>query len=362
MQMNTLLPSLPVGQTGGTMYPVSGITSVCIIGEGRMGTSIFYYLADFGFRMVWLVSREADAEKMRRQFNRKINRSFEAGIIGKEALDALQQTIISADPETAADCHLIIEAIPENRELKRDLFLKLDAIANHSSIFASNSSSVNPSLLSPDSDRRERFIGLHFFYPVPLKNIIEVTLTHDTSWETLAMVESFLAGIRRRFITLDEKNSFMLNRIFLDFQNEAFLSVHSGQGSYRQMDHLVKKNFFSFGVFDFCDNVGLDIMLSSILNYTRNYPNKKHYSQFIGKLTELVSQGNLGMKTKKGFYNYPLDESPFEEPVFAPELVDHLRETWLSSAKTFIAQANIPVDDANHAIREYFDLIEGPFE
>ena len=360
--MNKPPSSPPEFQAGNIKNLSSTISSVCIIGEGKMGTNIFYYLVGFGFRLVWLVSRDADTEKLRQQFTRKINRSFEAGIIGKEAFDILEQTVISASPEAVADCDLIIETITENPELKLDLFLELDAIANQACIFSSNSSSVKPFLLSPGSERRKRFIGMHFFYPVALKNIVEVTFTTDTCLETRMVVESFLNNIRRRFITLDENNSFILNKIFLDVQNEAFLIVQKGHCSYIQIDQLVKTYLFPFGIFDFFDGVGLETMLCSIRNYIRDYPHKSCYSQLIETLSNLVSKGSLGMKTQKGFYNYPKEELAADEPINSAEIVDHLRQTWISSAKSFFAQAHIPVDDANHAIKEYFDISKGPFE
>ena len=342
--------------------PKSEIRKIGIIGEGKMGTGIFNYLVDFPFELVWVCSAGADTGKIIRQFGKKLKRSVEAGMIDQATYENRIKTLISMDITSLADCDLIIEAIPENTALKKSLFLELDRIVKPEAIFTSNSSSVNPSEISPRSTRFGQFAGLHFFYPVPLKNIVEFIVTEHSTPHTIVTLESFLTDIRRRFITLDEKNSFLLNKIFLDVQNEAFLSVLAGHCNYRQMDMMVKKHLFPFGIFDFCDSVGIDTMLASILNYTRDYPNRDYYSLLISGLQNLLSEGKSGVKSQEGFYSYPMEEMNEGAPENAGKIVEHLRETWISAAKRFTILAKIPMDDANQAIREYFDVARGPFE
>jgi len=215
--------------------------------------------------------------------------------------------------------------------------------------------------MAPAGRHAGQFAGLHFFYPVALKNIVEFTVTTDTTASTITAIETFLDSIRRFYIRLNEKNSFMLNRIFLDFQNEAFLIVQSGWCSYSQMDQLVRERIFPFGVFDFCDSVGLDTMLSSIRNYTKAYPHRSHFSGFLEVLSDLVSRGKLGRKSQEGFYTYPPGVMTMEAPDNPDEIVEYLRRTWILSARRFTSLAHLPIEDANRAIREYFDIPKGPF-
>ena len=338
------------------------INKVGIVGQGKMGAGIFHYLLDFQLDLVWVCSPQADTDKLIRQFAKRVKRSLDAGIIDNLRFETLTGTVITKDPAALHDCDLVIEALPENLELKKRLFLQLDEIVKPEAIFASNSSSINPSEIAPEGRRAGQFTGLHFFYPVSIKNIVEFTYSENTTAETIAAVGSFLNRIDRRYIKLDAKNSFILNRIFLDVQNEALIIVNSGNCSYLQMDHLVKDNLFPFGVFDFCDSVGLDTMLSSILNYTRSYPDKLHYSLMIETLSALVAQGRLGIKTQSGFFDYPAEAFTGEAPANADEIIDHLRETWQSSAMRMTVSANISAEDANFAIMEYFDITTGPFE
>ncbi len=335
---------------------MSEIKKVGIIGQGKMGTSIFNYLLDFHFDLSWACSPGADTEKITRQFERRIRRSFDAGIIDHQRSEHLLKTKISNDLTVLQSCDLIIESVPEIPDLKRNLFLRLDEIVQPEAIFTSNASSINPSEIAPGGSRSGKFAGMHFFYPVPLKNIVEITVCHDTTEETQKTVEFFLKNIKRRYILLNEHNSFILNKIFLNFQNDAFLLVESGQCSYQQMDQLVRAYFFPFGVFDFCDSVGIDTMLSSIRNYTRDYPHKNAYSQLIATLEALVLQGRLGLKTQEGFYKYPLDDQKEEESVNTAEIVGHLRQSWHSTLKYFTSDPAIPMDDLNHSIMEYFNI------
>jgi 3-hydroxyacyl-CoA dehydrogenase len=128
------------------------------------------------------------------------------------------------------------------------------------------------------------------------------------------------------------------------------------------MDRIVTNSLFTFGIFDFCDSVGIDTMLASVENYTRDYPHKSYYADFLSALSELVSAGRLGMKTNRGFYDYPLPETHAVAPTDADEIAEHLRQTWISSSKRHTATAHLPIDDANSAIREYFDIDKGPFD
>jgi 3-hydroxybutyryl-CoA dehydrogenase len=342
--------------------PKSIIKKVGILGEGKMGTAIFNYLLDYDLELVWACSKEADIDKIARQLTKRIKRSFDAGNIDRQRFDHLLQTPVTRNQGELHACDLVIEAVPEILELKKNLFEQLDKIVNPAAIFTSNSSSINPSEMAPRGLRAEKFAGLHFFYPVPLKNIVELTVSPETGNQTRHELELFLDTINRRSISLEEKNSFILNRLFLDFQNEAFLIVQAGNCSFEQMDQLVKKQLFPFGVFDFCDQVGIDTMLASVLNYTHGYPHKGYFSPFISSLQTLASEGKFGIKSMEGFYTYPIVEIEAKVPSGSDGIVEHLRQTWLSSSKRFTAQTHLPIDDMNWAIKEYFGTDKGPFE
>ncbi|HNY01456.1 MAG TPA: 3-hydroxyacyl-CoA dehydrogenase family protein [Bacteroidales bacterium] len=333
-----------------------------IVGEGKMGAGLFQLVSESGFSLVWLCSLEADTEKLGSQFARRLKRALEAGILTPGQVEKRAATVITSDPQALHDCDLVIEAIPEELGLKRDLFRQLDGIVQSGCIFASNSSSINPSEMAPASPRARRFAGIHFFYPVAMKNIAEVILSKETDAEALQRIEKFLEAVGRKYIVLDEENGFLLNKLFLDVQNEAWHVVDQGRCTEAEMDAIVREHLFPHGIFDFCDSVGLDTMLASVDHYISRYPHRAHFSGFRDRLAGLVATGKLGRKSGEGFFRYPDCGEPCPLPANSGEIAGYLRQIYLSSSKRLTALARLPIEDANHAIREYFGLERGPYE
>ncbi len=330
------------------------LKNIGIIGEGKMGTNLLYYLLDMNFNVTWICSSDADLEKLRKNFSKRLGRSLEAGIIDEKRYQSILECVkISNNAADLASCELIIEAISEELEAKRQLFRMLDKIAPPECIFTSNSSSINPSTLIPSENRKDKFVGLHFFYPIALKDIVEVIMTHETSNETLQQITSFLKSIRRRFLLLEEKDSFILNRIFLYFQNEAFLLVNEKKASLQQIDRLVRDHFFPTGVFEFFDSVGLDVMLASVKNYSKDDPEEERYHPLIGQLQELVSKGKLGTKTRGGFYCEGISPDP-GYPENDTEIIAKLQASYGYAFRRFCQSSRIPPAELKSAIDEYF--------
>ncbi len=332
------------------------LKNIGIIGEGKMGTNLLYYLLDMDFNLTWICSPKADLEKLRKNFSKRLGRSLEAGIIDENRFQGILECVkISNNAADLASCDLIVEAISEELEAKQQLFRMLDKIAHPECIFTSNSSSINPSALIPSENRKDKFVGLHFFYPIALKDIVEVIMTHETSKDTLQHITFFLKRIRRRFLLLEEKDSFILNRIFLHFQNEAFLLVNEKKASLQQIDRLVRDHFFPTGVFEFFDSVGLDVMLASVKNYSKNDSEEERYHPLIGQLQELVSEGRLGTKTKGGFYSEGISPDP-GYPENDAEIIAKLESSYEYAFRRFCQSSGITPAELKTAMDEYFGV------
>jgi len=347
----------------------SGNQRIGIIGEGKMGSGIFNYLLDFPFTLRWACSPAADIPNLQKSLEKKLRRSLKAGLINQVQQDEiLNRTIISTDLQELKDCDLVIETVNEDIGLKRELFSKLDPILSPACIMASNSSSINPSRLIAVERRGPFTIGLHFFYPVALKETVELIVTGDTDEEVRDKTIRFLEEIDKNVLLLKESNSFILNRLFLDVQNEAWHIIAQGKASLPVIDDLVTKDLFPFGLFDFMDKVGIDTMLESVKNYTEGYPHRDYYLPLIEKLTSLVAEGKLGKESGEGFHRYEngirqVPEKTEKLPEAAEkEILDYLRYTYLNSAKRFTMQSGCTIDEMNDAIKEYFGLDRGPFE
>ncbi len=357
----------------GIQDPGSRIQIIGIIGQGKMGTSIFYSLLSLPYSLRWIGSPDADIEKLQQSLDKKILRSLKNGVMSQDEYNNLRQrTIISSDLNHVSDCDIVIEAIPEELSIKKQLFAALNRITKSSCILASNSSSINPSQLFSGTDGDDRIIGMHYFFPVQMKEIVELVFTDVTSSEVRENAIYFLLYTNKQILQLDESNSFILNRLFLDFKNETYKIAEQGKVSEEQLDLLIKEHIFSLGVFDFMDGVGIDTMLSSVKNYISHYPHQDYYSGLVNKLQSLVDAGNLGLKSGQGFYRYQDGQKiyPDRDPGSIKqlssererEIIEFLRFTYLNTAKRFTMQSGCTIDEMNRAIREYFGLAKGPFE
>ena len=336
------------------------LKNIGIIGEGKMGTNLLYYLLDMDFTLTWICSQESDTEKLERTLIKRLTRTFEAGIINEKRFHNIQEKItISKRPEDLTGCDLIIEAISEEIHAKQKLFQVLDSVASPECIFTSNSSSINPSDLVPSEKRKDKFAGLHFFYPIALKNIVEVIKTPDTSKDTIKKITSFLERIQRNFLMLEEKDGFILNRIFLYFQNEAFLLTKENKASILQIDRIVKENFFPIGVFEFFDSVGLDIMLSSVKNYLKYDPAPEQFYPLILQLEEHVSNGRLGVKKNGGFYREGILYDP-GKPENDTQIILKLADSYKLAFNNLCHSSSIPTQELKMAMDEYFSAETPP--
>jgi 3-hydroxybutyryl-CoA dehydrogenase len=283
-----------------------------VAGEGKMGASIFFYLNDFDFHLTWLCSSEQEKEKAQKTYRKKVKLFLLSGVLSEaDYANKLEHTNITDSINELRDCDLIIEAITENMEVKSQLFKSLDQAVNRNCIFASNSSSIVPSCLVPSESRRDKVAGLHFFFPVNLKNTVELITFSSTALQTKDLLSRFLIQINKIPFLQDESHAFIMNRLLLDFQACAFEIVRKEGLSHRQVDEWVRQYMFPVGVFEFFDQVGIDVMLSSIKTYISSSNNREFYRPMVEELEHLVGMNRLGIKTRHGLYNYA--DTPDEE-------------------------------------------------
>jgi 3-hydroxybutyryl-CoA dehydrogenase len=344
------------------------IRKIAVIGSGKLGTDIFYYLMDFDLELLLICINEEEAEKQNAVLQKKLNRQTKAGIINEAKLKQLQNTlIIDHHFDKLSGRDLIIECIWENKVQKQKVFASITPFVNDSCILASNSSSINPSLLNPSVDFKNRFIGLHYFYPLKFKNIVEIIKTDNTSKDVLDSITAFCQKTGKTFLLQDEFNSFILNKLFLEVQNEAYNIFCEGVLSYRQIDKIVDNSLFPGGIFSFFDQVGNDIMLESIKNY---FPKAERapYSALIAKLEELCSQNLLGIKTNAGFYDYKefntaatLLSAETPDTDYVLDVTQRLIQVYVAKAQSIVEGGICSQELLEFAAKEYMNADKGPF-
>ncbi len=339
--------------------------TIGIAGSGRMGEDIFNFLADFDFPLIWLCVSDMERDDRQRSFRKKIDRRLSAGALdGPAHTRMIRKTKITCEIRELAPADIVIEAIPEDRGIKRAFFKELLKTTGAGTVIATNTSSIRPSLLVEPDMGRERFAGLHFFYPVKLKNIVEITRSDHTDDRSMDILRDLMLRTGRLFLEMHESNGFVLNRIFLDLQAQAWRYCEQGLADMRCIDSIVREELFPSGVFEMFDAIGLDVVCASVKNYAAYAGDPSFYGPLAGELARLVSLGKLGRKSGQGFYRYPDDSGGGPSSCGEDtrlEISSVLRSLYINSACRALETGAFARDMLERAIRECAAADRGPF-
>jgi len=280
------------------------IKTIAVIGAGTMGRGIAYAAAFGGYTTVL----EDISPQMLEESTRWITKSFDEGV-ARGKVDAKIRdralTLIStaSSVENAIrDADLIIEAVPEDMEMKMELFTIFDKFAKPHAIFASNTSSLSISDMSDLTVSRERCIGMHFFNPVPKMKLIELVKTTLTSQNTVDVCTEVGRRMGKEVVLVQESPGFITTRVNALIGNEAFAMLEAGIASAEDIDKALKLGLnHPMGPFELVDLVGLDVRLS-ILEYLHQMLGEKYRPNRL--LKEYVQEGRLGRKSGRGVYDY----------------------------------------------------------
>jgi 3-hydroxybutyryl-CoA dehydrogenase len=284
------------------------VKTIAVIGAGTMGRGIAYASALGGFQTVLedvsISILDSAMASIRDAFEEGVKR----GKVERAACDAASKLISTSHvvDEAIRDAELIIEAVPEELEMKLELFTIFDKFAKPNAIFASNTSSLSISDFSDIVLHRDRCIGMHFFNPVPKMRLVEIVRTAYTSDETLATCCAVAQRMQKEFVVVREAPGFITSRINALIGNEAFAMLEAGVASAEDIDKAVKSGLnHPMGPFEMVDLVGLDVRLK-ILEYLHSTLGEKYRPSSL--LRQYVQEGRLGRKSGRGVYDYPKSE------------------------------------------------------
>lgn len=348
----------------GVTMPLSTDIGIGIIGSGLMGTDIFHYLSDYGFHLVWVCVDEDERGRVQSDYTRKTGRLLRNGIIDEEGLRQKKSRVtITSSIGDLKDCGIVIEAIQENAADKARLFIELGQVLGKDAVAVTNTSSIKPSLLVADGPLQKRFAGLHFFYPVKMKNIVELIVTDHTGEDTKTVLRDFTDSINRFRLEMHDDEAFMLNRLFLDFQAQVFRFRHDEGLDIKVLDAIVKRSIFPVGVFEFFDTVGIDVMRQSIINYTEAMAGRDFHGPMIESLERLLREKKIGRKSGAGFYTYPVAGSPAAMPGadVQDRIAGLLQGLYINSAFRALEKKLWSPMDLEYAVKEYMGTDKGPF-
>ena len=283
------------------------IQRVYVIGAGLMGHGIAQVSAAAG-KQVTLADRTAElAEKGRDRVAGNLTRQVEKGKLEQSKADQILGRIgTGVGTDGVAGHDIVIEAVFEDEALKRETWAGISERADATTIFASNTSSISITGLATATDRPARFIGLHFFSPVPVMKLIEIIRGLETDDATYEACRAFAEELGKTVIESKDMPGFLVNRMLGPFINEAIFALMESTGSADDIDTGARLGLnHPMGPLELSDFIGNDVMLGVMDVLYRGFGDPKFRAAPL--LRQMVAAGHLGRKTKRGFYRY--DES-----------------------------------------------------
>jgi len=285
------------------------IERVFVAGAGLMGHGIAQVHAAIGKHVVLYEPDLARAEAGRDRIAGNLQRAVDKGRLSTEDRDAtLSRIEPTADATAVARADLAIEAIFEDADVKATLWRELDRHAPPGAIFASNTSSIAIHRLAEavEPARRSRFVGMHFFSPVPVMPLVEVIRAEATADDTVETIRGLSAELGKQVIVSVDRPGFIVNRILMPFLAEAMRAYEQGVGTAEDIDTGARVGLnHPMGPLELADFIGLDVCLG-IMRVLEDGLGLEHLRP-PRVLVELVEAGHLGQKTGRGFYAYPRD-------------------------------------------------------
>jgi 3-hydroxybutyryl-CoA dehydrogenase len=280
------------------------IRKVGVLGLGLMGSGIAEVAARAGYDTV---VREVSEELVQKGMDRvqaSLGKAVEKGKLQAEARDqALGRLSGTVELASFADCDLVIEAIVENVEEKRRTFAALDQVVKEGAVFASNTSSLTITQIATATRRPDRFVGLHFFNPVPVMKLVEVVRTILTSQEAFDAAFEFARGLGKEPVAARDTSGFIVNRLLVPYILDAIRALEEGVGSVEDIDKAMQLGCgYPMGPFSLLDFVGLDTTYFIANIMFEEYREKRFAPPPL--LKQMVLAGRLGRKSGRGFYDY----------------------------------------------------------
>lgn len=281
------------------------IKKVAVIGGGTMGNGICHVFAMNGIPVNLVEMNQELADEALATIDKNLER-----MVKKEKIDAEQkvQTLENIETHTdttkaAKEVDLIVEAVPENFELKKKVFAEVDEAAPDEAILASNTSSISITKLAATTSRPDRFIGMHFFNPVPVMKLVEVVRGLDTEADVVETIEETAELLGKNPVEVADYPGFVSNRVLMPMINEAIYCVYEGVAEPKDVDQVMKLGMaHPMGPLRLADFIGLDVCLDILNVLYEGFKDPKYRPCPL--LVKMVDADKLGDKSGEGFYDH----------------------------------------------------------
>ncbi len=280
------------------------LKTVGVVGAGQMGGGIAQVFAQHGYTVKLLDVNEAAIERGIQAISTSLDRLVKKGTVTAEAkTSTLERITPTLELVNMRDAHIVVEAATERKELKFDLFRRLDEICSPETILASNTSSISITEIAAQTKRPEKVGGMHFFNPVVLMALVEIVRGLLTSDETYQTIEALARELGKLPVEVNDFPGFVSNRILMPMINEAIYTLYEGVASVEAIDTVMKLGMnHPMGPLTLADFIGLDTCLAIMEVLHGGLGDPKYRACPL--LRKMVAAGLLGKKSGRGFYQY----------------------------------------------------------
>jgi 3-hydroxybutyryl-CoA dehydrogenase len=280
-----------------------GKMNLTVIGGGLMGSGIGQVAAQAGMKTTIIDVSKESLEKAKKRITDSVHKFAQKNLI-QDHEGVLANLTYSSNWESVSQADVIIEAVPERLELKKETFKKLDKLAKDDCLLATNTSSLSITKIASVTSRPEKVIGMHFFSPVPMMPLLELVKGYKTSTETYEFAREVGEKLGKRIITAEKDfPGFLMNRIWLPMVNEACFAVMEGVGTPEEIDQgFIDGYGHTMGPLKTIDMAGIDTALWAMEALYEGFNDPKYRPCPL--LKKMVEAGDLGRKTGQGFYSY----------------------------------------------------------
>jgi 3-hydroxybutyryl-CoA dehydrogenase len=292
---------------------IEPVTTLGVAGAGFMGSGIAETAARAGVRVTLYEPRERALAQSRERIDQSVARAVRSGKLSPaQGVQLVERIVWTTALGDLAESDVVIEAVVEELDVKRELFAQLDAIAPGARMLASNTSSIPIASLAAVTTRPERVCGLHFFSPVPVMKLVEIVVGLDTGLATIAAADAFAAQLGKQPVRTKDRAGFIVNFLLVPYLMAAVRMLEDGFATREDIDEGMRHGCgHPMGPLTLCDLIGLDVLQAVCESLYDEFKRPEYAPPAL--LRRMVAAGRLGRKSRRGFYDYapaPATKSP----------------------------------------------------